>query len=185
MPFSGNFLKPEIRIVEENLFFSFMVNESNVTETSMKNYSNMVITSKDVAHVPAESDDFSINNSGIGDSGSIDEIVYIKATAVLDNSQIRQMYSHPNNIKPLCEIIDSKDHIRRNVCRIKFGNVTTKNLGNSRFNHEMEVIFHVKTQNLWENARSYLRKHFGGSTWKLHDGTELCFLRIHQTSSPP
>ena len=119
MPFSGNFLKPEIRIVEENLFFSFMVNESNVTETSMKNYSNMVITSKDVAHVPAESDDFSINNSGIGDSGSTDEILYIKATAVLDNSQIRQMYSHPNNIKPLCEIIDSKDHIRRNVCSVQ------------------------------------------------------------------
>ena len=83
------------------------------------------------------------------------------------------MYGHRNNIKPLCAIIDSNDHIRRNVCKIKFGNVKTEKLENSRFKHEMEVTFHVKTQNLWENARSYLRKHFGGSNWKLQDGIEL------------
>ena len=161
------------------------LNLSIDTENSAEMNSDVENAVKNEYASASESPGSSKNVSYHENTASADEIVYINATAVLDNSPIDRMYGHPNNIKPLCAIIDSKDHIRRNVCKIKFGNVKTEKLENSRFKHEMEVTFRVKTQNLWENARSYLRKHFGGSNCKLQDGTELCFLRIPHSSSPP
>ena len=51
-----------------------------------------------------------MENAGVG------EIVTVYGTAVLFNSTISHVYK--GSIKPLCSIIDRKEHIQRNVCQI-------------------------------------------------------------------
>ena len=103
-------------------------------------------------------------------------VVY--ATAVFKNSPVNQLTR--NNMNSLSDIIDSKEHLQRNIENFKFGNVSTWKAENQKFDHQMQVILEVKTVQLWESARGYLWKHLGTSLWPLHDGTEVSLVRIHQ-----
>ena len=45
----------------------------------------------------------------------------------------------------LSDIIDSKEHLQRNIKDFKFGNMSTCKAENQKFDHQMQVIFKVKT----------------------------------------
>ena len=47
------------------------------------------------------------------------------------------------------------------------------------FKHTLEIKFFVKTKKLWENARSYIWRHFGQHEWENKDGTKLTVNRIN------
>jgi hypothetical protein len=107
-----------------------------------------------------------------------DLLSVVYATAVLDNSPHGQVTN--KNIESISQIIDSKEHLQRNIEDFRFGNISSWELGNRKYMHQIQVILKVKTAQLWEGPRSYLWRHLGSSTWTLHDGTEASLIRIHQ-----
>ena len=84
------------------------------------------------------------------------------------------------DVNDIIDIIDSKDHLRRNINKIRLGRIQNFDAGNSKFRHEIEFVFEVNSSYLWESARAYLWKHLGNSEWKLGDGRLLTFVRIHR-----
>ena len=105
-------------------------------------------------------------------------VVVVYATAVLENCPDGKVTR--NHLDSLSNIIDSKDHLQRNIEDFKFGNISTWEYGVNKFKHQIGVILDVKTAQLWESARGYLFEHLGTSTWTLNDGTEVNLIRIHQ-----
>ena len=69
-------------------------------------------------------------------------VVYA-TTAAFKNSPFSQLTR--NNMNSLSDIIDSKEHLHRNIEDFKFGNVSTWKAENQKFDHQMQVIFKVKT----------------------------------------
>ena len=106
------------------------------------------------------------------------EIKEVFATVVLDNSPCNKVFK--DHLDSISQIIDSKEHLQRNIENFHFGNISTWELGDYKFKHQIQVLLKVKTGALWESARSYLWRHLGTSTWTLHDGTEVTLVRIHQ-----
>ena len=106
-----------------------------------------------------------------------DAVVY--GTAIIDNSYCNQ----PNNeiYKAIWGIIDSKEHILKNVGKIGVVNVKSCAVQNSSYRHELQITFTVNSSRLWDSPRGYfLWKHLGNSEWKLPDGSRVTFVRIHQ-----
>ena len=117
-------------------------------------------------------------NKGAVDVPTDGDFTIVYGTAVLENSLHSQVdNSHVNSIM---EVIDSKDHLRRNVSKISLGRIRNFETGGSTFMHEVELVFTVNTSSLWEPARPYLWKHLGQSEWTLRDGQRLSFVRIHR-----
>ena len=105
-------------------------------------------------------------------------VAVVYATAVLENSIHDRVTK--SQMDTLSKIIDSKDHLQRNILDFKFSNISTWEMGNRKFKHQIQVVLEVNTVQLWENARSYLWRHLGTSSWSLQDGTEISLVRIHQ-----
>ena len=77
--------------------------------------------------------------------------------------------------------LTSEDHLNHNIMSANFKHVSTRRLRN-RFIHTVEVVLQVKTERLWENAASYIRKHLGATNeWSRGNGTLIKLSRIHQT----
>ena len=111
------------------------------------------------------------------DNPEFDAIVH--GTAVIVDS----LNSQPTNemYKSIWGIIDSKEHIQRNVGKIRVVNVNSIAVHDSRFRHELQITFTVNSSRLWDSPRCYLWKHLGNSEWKLPDGSRVSFVRIHQS----
>ena len=103
---------------------------------------------------------------------------FILHVVILDDSPLSQV----NNgmVNSVVHLIDSKDHLRRNINDIKYGAIKDYRESNLKFRHEIQFILHVKTASLWETPRAYLWKHLGTSTWTLNDGTRISFVKIHR-----
>ena len=111
------------------------------------------------------------------------EFIQVDASIILEKSPLDKVYIVPGNIKnikPVCDIIDSKEHMRRNVDNIRFGNAASSVMSEGKFRHEIQVTFHVKRNLIREKASTYIRKHLGSSKWTLDDGTDVTFIRIHE-----
>ena len=107
------------------------------------------------------------------------DFVMVYATASLKNAPFSRV--EDDILSSISEIVNCKDHLRRNIRKIDFTNIRNRPMrGSSRFMHEVDIVLHVNKCNLWESARSYLWKNLGSSSWTLHDGTEIALLRIHQ-----
>jgi hypothetical protein len=105
-------------------------------------------------------------------------VAVVYATVVLANSIYDQVTK--SQIDSLSKIIDSKDHLQRNILDFKFSNISTWEMGNRKFKRQIQVVLEVNTLHVWENARSYLWRHLWASSWSLQDGTEISLVRIHQ-----
>ena len=99
------------------------------------------------------------------------------ATAVIGET----VTSNVTNVQlnALLSIIRSKEHLSRNITSVNIGLVQTYQLGRGKFEHLLQIMIHVNTANLWENARSYIFHHLGRDIWNLRDGTEVKLKRIH------
>ena len=102
----------------------------------------------------------------------------VHGTAIIEDSSNRQVNNEM--YKATWGIIDSKEHIQRNVSKIRVVNVNSNEVSNSKFKHELLITFTVNSSRLWDSPRCYLWKHLGNSEWKLPDGSKVKFVRIHQ-----
>jgi len=138
--------------------------ENNVSTTDDV-YKNSLVENKSMENTSAK----------VVENDSNTTMVY--ATASLrnsPNSKVDQLY-----IDSIVQIAECKDHLRRNITKIEIGNIRNRRSGNNTFMHEVELLIQVDTSSLWEPGRTYLWKHLGNSSWKLSDGCEVSFIKIH------
>ena len=69
--------------------------------------------------------------------------------------------------------------MKENILKLEYGEYFSKKSRNQNFMHTIEIKLLVSTKKLWENARSYIWRHFGQSEWENKDGTKLTVNRIH------
>ena len=71
----------------------------------------------------------------------------VHVTIVLENSPSESI----RNVGMVGEIIDSKEHLKRNIIDIKIGKLRSWSSLNSRFRHEVPAVLTVRTDKLWES----------------------------------
>ena len=69
--------------------------------------------------------------------------------------------------------------IMENIQKLEYGKYFTNKSRNQKFRHTIEIKLYVNTKKLWENARSYIWRHFGQDEWENRDGTKLTLNKIH------
>ena len=74
----------------------------------------------------------------------------------------------------------SEQHLCQNIASAQFSHESCRRLRNN-FVHTVAVVLQVRSDRLWENAASYIRKHLGVSNeWSKGNGTIIKLTRIHQ-----
>ena len=122
-------------------------------------------------------DDMEEYKTDVVDSESSSELIYI--TASLKNSPHCRVDTTCQN--SIFKILDSKEHLLRNIMKGKVEEIRATGANEGKYEHEVSMSIQVKTENLWEPARTYIWKHLGNScSWKLQDGTEVSFVKIHR-----
>ena len=53
-----------------------------------------------------------------------------------------------------------------NIQKLEYGKYFTNKSRNQKFRHTIEIKLYVNTKKLWENARSYIWRHFGQDEWE-------------------
>ena len=84
-----------------------------------------------------------------------------------------------SDLKSLEGLIFRQNHMKENILKLEYGEYFSKKSRNQSFSHTIEIKLLVSTKKLWENARSYIWRHFGQSEWENNDGTKLTVNRIH------
>ena len=84
-----------------------------------------------------------------------------------------------SDLKSLEGLIFRQNHMKENILKLEYGEYFSKKSRNQNFMHTIEIKLVVSTKKLWENARSYIWRHFGQSEWENKDGTKLTVNRIH------
>ena len=105
-------------------------------------------------------------------------LTVVYGPAVLQESMHNRVES--SDVNDIIDIIDSKNHLKHNISKIRLGRINNYDADNSKFKHEIEFIFNVSTAPLLKSPRVYLWKHLGTSEWTLRDGRLLSFVRIHR-----
>ena len=156
----------EINAVEAN----DQKNDVNVANNAYKvdEVSNKKSIVAEEAHVK--------KNGLVQDPPEFDAAVH--GTAVIVDSSSSQVSK--DMYKAVWGIVDSKDHIKRNVGQIRVVNVRSTEDINGKFRHELQMTFTVNSSRLWDSPRCYLWKHLGNSEWKLPDSSRVSFVRVHQ-----
>ena len=98
----------------------------------------------------------------------------VHATAVVSNCP-----EETCNYQEIYGIIVKEDHMRSNIANIKLDHESTREFKSNLFTHTVSIIMTVKTGALWDNPRTYVWKHLGQIDWKMNNGTEIKFVRIH------
>ena len=86
-------------------------------------------------------------------------LVYI--TASLKNSPHCRVDTSCQN--SIFKILDSKEHLLRNIMKGKVEDIRATGSNDGKSEHEVSMSIHVRTENLWEPARTYIWKHLGNS----------------------
>ena len=98
----------------------------------------------------------------------------VHATAVVSNCPAETC-----NYQEIYGIIVKENHMRSNIAEIKLDHESTREFRSNLFTHTVSIIITVKKKALWDSPRTYVWKHLGQTDWKMNDGTEIKFVRIH------
>ena len=77
------------------------------------------------------------------------------------------------DLKSLEGLIFRQNHMKENIRKMEYGKYFSNRVKNQTFKHTIEIKLSVNTKKLWENARSYIWRHFGQDEWTSKDGTLL------------
>ena len=87
-------------------------------------------------------------------TSSIPQIVSVDMTALLENSVNDQVSN--SDIEGMGRIIQNKEYLKRNIDIITYSDVSTWRCRDKTYSHRVQFRGNVKTDQLWEGARSYL-----------------------------
>jgi hypothetical protein len=63
--------------------------------------------------------------------------------------------------------------ICQNISKLEFGQHFSRKFGQIYFKHSIELQIVVRTQRMWEKARSYIWKHLEQFEWTKKDGAKV------------
>ena len=101
----------------------------------------------------------------------VNNVVVVDATATFENcldSELFQEY-----VESLSRFIFSKEHLKRNICKVETSYISSRQFRNNTFTHIMSVKLSVMTGGLWEGPRSYLWRHLGDDTCTRGNQTKI------------
>ena len=145
---------------------------TNGVDASAESFStekNMSATENGGSHVAAE--DRIIENQK-------PSVVIVHATAVIEDSPHRAFMQE--ELDSTVRFITNKEHLQRNIERIEYGEISSRETSGGKNKHVVDLRIMVKTANLWESARSYLWKHIGQDAWYRGNGSVINLIKIHQ-----
>ena len=107
----------------------------------------------------------------------VDSVVVVHATATFENCPDSELYQE--YVESLSRFIFSKEHLKRNICKVETSYISSRQFRNNTFTHIMSVKISVMTGGLWEGPRSYLWRHLGDDTWTRGNETKIRLVKIH------
>ena len=132
-----------------------------------------IVNSKETDHVPIETkvDVISIetvSSDSVPGSEIVkqDEEVIVYAIAVIDNSM-------ENDFNSLEKLVYREKHLKENISLVQFEEYISREKGNGRFKHSIEMRLIVRTSKLWEGPRSYVYRHVGQTDWSTGNGVKV------------
>ena len=108
----------------------------------------------------------------------LSKTVDVYATVMFQNSPFEDLQQE--EMESFSRCVKSIDHLARNITGIRVEGHCTQKSQNNRFEHAVQIVIGVKTDNLWECARNYLCKHLGRDKWDRRNGSTISLIRIHQ-----
>ena len=105
-------------------------------------------------------------------------LITIHATAIIDESPNAALTN--DEIESVIRFLTNSDHLKRNIRNIEYDYLSSREFRNNKFKHTVGLKIEVKTENLWEGARSYLWKHVGQDVWSRGNGSAISVVKIHQ-----
>ena len=103
--------------------------------------------------------------------------VEVSATAVFENTPSE--FLSKEDFESVEKVILGKNHLRENILKLDAGQQSSRKCRSGLFRHTVDLKILVKTENLWENARSYIWRNLGQNEWKKGNGATLTIDRIH------
>ena len=103
--------------------------------------------------------------------------IEVSATAVFENSKNEKLMKE--EIDSLEAVLLGKTHLKENILKLKEGQQTNRRIKQGLFKHTLELRILVKTEKLWESARTYIWRNLGQNEWRKPNGAKLSIVRIH------
>ena len=107
----------------------------------------------------------------------VSDVVGVHATATFEECPDSQLYQ--DYVESLERFIFSKDHLKRNICKVETSYISSREFRNSTYTHTMSVRLSVLSGGLWEGPRSYVWRHLGEDVWTRGNNTKIRLVRIH------
>ena len=104
--------------------------------------------------------------------------IEIYAEAVYDNSPSPNLTQ--DELESLGRFITNLEHLQRNIRNIVVDRTSSCGRSDGKYNHTANIRIFVRSENLWQSARSYLWKYLGQDSWERGNGTVISLKRIHQ-----
>ena len=158
-----------------------VINDEIAEEVKSKD-ADIIINDKIAEEVISEDAESQLTNTSnvtaCSDAIVRSPVVTIHATAVIENSP-HETFSNDEWVSVLRFIAD-KEHMKKNVADVKYGQTKSRMLGNGISRHTVELEIFVKTEFLWETPRAYIWKHIGQDSWERRNGSSIRLTKIHQ-----
>ena len=105
------------------------------------------------------------------ESKTVPEEGLVYAEVSLDNSPNSSLLQA--DLRSIENLIFRQNHVRENVQNLENGQYFSIRARNQNFKHTIDIKLLVTKPNLWENARSYIWRHFGQHEWTGKDLVEF------------
>jgi hypothetical protein len=107
----------------------------------------------------------------------VNDVVVVHATATFENCPDSELYQE--YVESLNRFIFSKEHLKRNICKVETSYVSSRQFMNNTYTHIMSVKLSIMTGGLLEGPRSYLWRHLGDDNWTRGNQTKIRLVKIH------
>ena len=104
------------------------------------------------------------------------DVVVVHATATFEEGPKSQLYQE--YVESLERFIFSKEHLKRNICKVETSYISSREFRNIIYTHSMSVRLSGLTGGLWEGTRSYVWRHLGNDVWTRGNNTKIRLVRI-------
>ena len=106
------------------------------------------------------------------------EVIEVYTEAIFESSPSPSLTQ--DEMESLGRFTTNLDHLARNIKNIVVDRTSSCRRGDGKCDHTAISRMFVRSENLWQSARSYLWKYLGQDSWERGNGTSISLKRIHQ-----
>ena len=106
------------------------------------------------------------------------EVIEVHAEAIFVSSPSPSLTQ--DELESLGRFTTNLEHLARNIKNIIVDRTSSYRRGDGKYDHTANIRIFVRSEHLWQSARSYLWKYLGQDSWERGNGTSISLKRIHQ-----